>query len=92
MILVIARLRVVRGAMGAMLKELDAFAGHTRNEHGCVEYTPLRSLEDDDLIVIVERWQDRESLDAHLSSLEMASYRQATAQLVAQREHLVASM
>lgn len=75
-----------------MLTQLNDFAGHTRSERGCVEYTPLRSLEDEDLIVIVERWEDRKSLDAHLSSPEMTAYRQATAQFVAHREHLACSI
>ena len=71
--------------MPAMLGELDAFARTTRTEKGCIEYLPLRSREDEDLIVILERWEDEDSLRAHLDTKQMAAYREATGPFVEER-------
>ncbi|HLZ47371.1 MAG TPA: putative quinol monooxygenase [Candidatus Limnocylindria bacterium] len=87
MILVVAHLRAREGAMPELLQHVKAFASRSRAERGCLDYTYLRSPEDDDLVVIVERWTGRESLDGHLSSADMASYRARTAALVAHRSH-----
>jgi quinol monooxygenase YgiN len=87
MILVVAQLHARDGAMPELLQHLKAFASRSRAEHGCLDYTYLRSPEQENLVVIVERWIGRESLNAHLSSAEMASYRARTAALVARRSH-----
>jgi quinol monooxygenase YgiN len=87
MILVVAQLHARDGAMPELLQHVKAFASRSRAENGCLEYTYLRSPEDDDLVVIVERWAGRESLNAHLISAEMASYRARTEALVAHRSH-----
>jgi len=88
MILVIAKLRVATGEMERMLSRVEQLARHSRSERGCVEYTYLRSPEEDDLIVFVERWQDRESLAAHAASSTMAAYRGATRDIVLERSLL----
>jgi quinol monooxygenase YgiN len=89
MILVVARLRIRPGAMTPMLAEVEALARLSRTQRGCHEYMYLRSPEDDDLLLFVERWEDQPSLAAHLASMEMAEYRKTTASLVAERSHSV---
>ena len=75
--------------MPAMLRELEAFAQTTRTEKGCIEYLPLLSREDEDLIVILERWEDEDALRAHLDTTQMAAYREATRPFVEERSATV---
>ena len=75
--------------MPELLEHVKAYASQSRAEDGCLEYTYLRSPEDENLVVIVERWTGRESLNAHLTSADMTSYRARTASLVAHRSHTV---
>ena len=85
MILVIARLHIRAGAMERMLSEVASMARYSRAEPGCKAYTYLRSPEDDALLVFVELWEDRPSLEQHLGSERMSAYRASTADFVATR-------
>jgi quinol monooxygenase YgiN len=86
LILVLAKIRVLPMAMPDMLREVGHYAQQARNESGCHEYVFLRSPEDEDLIVFVERWADRASLSRHVASEAMADYRRRTARFVVRRE------
>ena len=61
-------LRVARPVMAAMVKASKA-------ESGCLEYSYAEDVLDAGLIHVKERWTDRASLDAHLNSPHLASWR-----------------
>lgn len=43
-----------------------------RAEEGCLEYRYYRSVEDDDVLLLVERWTDRAAQKRHTSHPNMA--------------------
>jgi quinol monooxygenase YgiN len=67
---------VVGGTFEVDLADRDAFiaARHesmrtSRGEKGCLEYTFAADPLDPGRVILFERWEDQEALDAHLSAL-----------------------
>lgn len=56
-------------------------SGPTHAEEGCRLYAAHRVAADPDRLVLVERWVDREALDAHLAAPHLAAFREASAEL-----------
>ena len=91
MIHVIATVDVVPGNRDSFLEEFRRVAPLVRTEEGCLEYTPTIDLETNltaqlplrsHTVVIVEKWKDIESLEAHLIAPHMLEYRQRVKDVV----------
>lgn len=85
MIHVIATIRLVPGTREPFLKEFRLVTEHVRREAGCVEYgaavdeptrLAVQELAGDDVVVVVEKWESVEALQAHTTAPHMADYRQ----------------
>ena len=61
----------LEGARPAMLKMIEA----SRAESGCIAYSYARDLVDPETIHVVEKWRDREALEAHFATPHMAEWR-----------------
>lgn len=85
MIHVIATIELKPGTRAAFLAEFRKVVPDVRAEFGSIEYgaavdldtkiekqAPLR----DDVVTIVEKWEDVPSLEAHLVAPHMAAYRE----------------
>jgi quinol monooxygenase YgiN len=88
-VIVIAKLRLVPETATSMLHEVEQLAQHSRAEAGCLEYSILRSVEDEYLLVLVERWLDHAALSAHRGSAFISEYRERTRHFVMGREIVV---
>lgn len=82
MIHVIAIIETAEGKRDDYLKELHKGVPLTRAEEGCIEYGPLVDLETDftapvrdNVVTIIEKWEDIHALKAHLVSPHMLEYR-----------------
>jgi quinol monooxygenase YgiN len=53
------------GKGAALAQESQARAAVARAEPGCEQFEVLRSVDDPDRIVLLERWSDQAALDAH---------------------------
>ncbi len=90
MIHVIAEIHVVSGQRDRLLAEFRKLVPVVRQEYGCVEYGPTIDAETDggaslprpDVVTIVEKWEDLESLRAHLAAPHMAEYRGKVKEIV----------
>jgi quinol monooxygenase YgiN len=91
MIHVIATIRLVPGTRELFLKEFRLVTEHVRAEEGCIEYgaavdepTPLAVQEPlgDDVVIVVEKWESVESLQAHTAAPHMTDYRQRVGDFV----------
>lgn len=91
MICVIATIEIVEGRRGDFLAEFRKLVPKVLNEQGCVEYAPmvdvptgigLQSPTRPDVVTVVEKWADIESLEAHLIAPHMVEYRKAVKDLV----------
>lgn len=65
-VVVVATFRVHPGrgeeAVAAFSPTIEA----THGEEGCIAYALHRDVNDPDVLILVERWTDREALDSHL--------------------------
>jgi quinol monooxygenase YgiN len=84
MLHVIATVELVDGGREPFLREFWRVVPQVRAEAGCIEYGPTVDIETDiapqipfrgDVVTIIERWVDLDSLKAHLSASHMIDYR-----------------
>ena len=85
MILLHVRLTAVAGAEPALAELLTGVAADSRQEAGCEMYHVYRDHEEPSVFAIVESYRDEAALDQHLASAQIARYRAALPDLVAQR-------
>lgn len=50
----------------------EGILADVRAEDGCLGYSYYVSMEDDDVVLLVEHWRDAEALDVHSSAPNMA--------------------
>lgn len=65
------------------LLEKHSFRSHVLAEQGCLGYDYYRSATDPDVLLLVERWTDRQAQQAHLQQPHMALAQQAKEAYVA---------
>jgi quinol monooxygenase YgiN len=84
MIHVLATVELQPGTREKFLAELLQIVPKVRAEQGCVEYTPTIDAETslpvqgdrrENVVVIVERWETLQHLEAHLVAPHMMEYR-----------------
>jgi quinol monooxygenase YgiN len=61
----------------------------SRSDPGCVEYTALEEAQDPGHFVWIECWSDQASLDAHLATPHVQTYREIVAPLIRERSSTV---
>jgi quinol monooxygenase YgiN len=84
MINVVAAIRVKTGKLSDYLTILKANIPAVRKEKGCIEYVPTVDIDvklppqvlDKNVVTILEKWESREALHAHLGSPHMLDYRE----------------
>jgi quinol monooxygenase YgiN len=90
MIHVIASIRVKPGKRSAFLEIFKANAVTVKEEKGCIEYLPAVDTVtdlppqrlDENIVTIIEKWDNLEALLAHLGSSHMLAYREKVADVV----------
>lgn len=78
MIQINGTIRLAPGTVAAkpdVVDAMKAMVAASRAEDGCLTYTFAQDMSDPDVLVIYERWRDREALAAHGASAHMASFR-----------------
>ncbi len=84
MIHVLATVELQPGTRDKFLAEVRQVVPKVRAEQGCLEYTPTIDAETslpvqgaarENVVVIVERWESLEHLEAHLIAPHMLEYR-----------------
>lgn len=90
MLIVAASIRVKAGKREEFLEVFKANVPNVLAEAGCLEYgptvdyhtgLPVQQL-DEQVVTIIEKWQDMEALTAHMSAPHMLDYRQKVKDLV----------
>ena len=91
MICVIATIELAEGCREKFLAEFRRVAPHVRAERGCVEYVPMIDVPTNiaaqspvrpNAVIVVEKWEDIGSLEAHLIAPHMIEYRKRVKDLV----------
>jgi quinol monooxygenase YgiN len=90
MVYVIASVRVKAGKADEFLRIFKLNAMEVRKEKGCIEYFPALDMAsglppqalDENLVTIMERWEDLKALLDHAASPHMAAYREKVKDIV----------
>ena len=92
MIHVIAAIEVVEGKRDEFLEAFHELMPKVHEEKGCIEYGPTIDVPTDigaqdpprdNVVTILEKWDDVEALKAHLAAPHMGEYREKVRNLVA---------
>ena len=83
MIIVTATITAKKGQKDKIISKSQDVILSTRQESGCISYELLASTEDDDVLMMFERWESMESLDAHMQTEHFQSLGLAIEELVA---------
>ncbi len=90
MINVIASIYIKDGKLNDYLRILKANVPLVRKEKGCIAYIPAVDMEtglaaqvlERNVVTILERWESREALNAHLASPHMLEYREMVKDMI----------
>jgi len=61
----------------------------TRIEPGCISYDLYASTEDEDVLIMLEQWENREVLDAHLKTEHFGAFGMVIKDIVAKEISIV---
>jgi quinol monooxygenase YgiN len=84
MIHVLATVRVAPGRREEFLAEFRQLVPQVHAEQGCIEYgaaidivtmLPAQIAPRDDVVLVIEKWEDVAALEAHLMAPHMLAYR-----------------
>ncbi len=64
-VIVMLQLYFKPGAIDRVVRELVPIVRLTREETGNIDFQVLRANDDDDRLVLIERWADRAALEEH---------------------------
>jgi quinol monooxygenase YgiN len=85
MIFVVATIELIEGKRYDFVERVRKLVPQVRAEKGCVEYSPAIDFpsgikgqvpQGENVVVMMEKWQDLKSLEAHLTAPHMLEYRQ----------------
>jgi len=83
MIAVVAEIRVKDGKVEEYLAQAEKVVEGTRKEEGCIYYDCCRSADDPLGFAMVEKWKDKDALDAHMQTDHFKEFKSATEDLTA---------
>ena len=81
MIYVVATTQVKPESRDAYMKGARECIAETHKEKGCISYEYHSAMDDPNRIVVVERWESREDLNAHGRAPHMKRWREYSAPL-----------
>jgi quinol monooxygenase YgiN len=90
MIYVVATITVKSEHKKEFIEIFKSNVPNVLNEQGCIEYNPTvdykmgwaAQVTDENTVIIVEKWESPEALDAHNNAPHMKEYREKTAGMV----------
>jgi quinol monooxygenase YgiN len=65
---VIAKITAKKEAVEKVAKQLTNLVPPTRKEQGCVQYSLYQDNDDPAVLMVYERWESKNDLDAHMNT------------------------
>lgn len=90
MIHVVASIRIKEGKVAEFLEIFKENVPNVLEEKGCIQYVPTVDIDadlpqqnlDGNLVTLIEKWEDLESLKVHLVAPHMLAYREKVKDMV----------
>jgi len=74
MIIVTVKYSVKPGCRDKVMELATAVARYSRTEKGCIAYDQLPSAENDQDVFVLEKWETKEDLIAHIKTSQFAQF------------------
>jgi quinol monooxygenase YgiN len=76
MIYVLATIKAAPGKAAELIAAAQPCIAATRLEDGCISYDYVQDTANPDIVIVIERWTNRESLEAHLHTPHLKEWRE----------------
>jgi quinol monooxygenase YgiN len=83
-IILTATITAKLGKRDELISKSQDLIKSTRSEPGCISYDLYASTENDDALVMIEQYENKEALDAHMQSDHFKAFCGATADILAE--------
>ena len=83
---IVARIKAKRKYAERVKQELAGLIAPTRREQGCLTYDLYQNVDDRSLFLFHEIWESQALLEEHWKSDHLKVYRQATEEMIEERE------
>lgn len=74
MIIVTAMIHIKTGKKEAFILEAKDLISASRKEDGCINYNLLSNIEDENALVMLEQWEDIDSLKKHMKTNQFLQF------------------
>lgn len=82
MIIVTARMNIKTGQKELFIKETEDLVRATRQEKGCLSYDLFSHTTDEDVLLMLELWENMDSLNSHVKTEHFKKFKQSTKHLL----------
>ena len=89
MIMVTATITSKPGKRDELISKSQDMIKSTRLEPGCISYDLYASTEDEDVLIMLEQWENREVLDAHMKTEHFGAFGMVIRDIVAKEISIV---
>lgn len=89
MIIITGSFRVPPGSIDLIRPAMETMIHASRAEDGCIEYAYALDVLDPGLVRVIERWRDRDALEAHFRTVHIADWRAQVAALAISDRELI---
>lgn len=83
MIIVTATITAKPGKRDEIISKSQDLIKSTRLEPGCISYNLYASTEDEDALVMIEQWENKEVLDTHMQTEHFQAFGVAISDILA---------
>ena len=90
MIVVVGSFRIPPSMVEVVRPVMEEMITASRREEGCIEYAYALDVIDTGLVRVVEKWRDRDALEAHFRTAHIAEWRAQVSALAVSERNLVA--
>lgn len=84
MLLVTAKITAKTGQRNRIIENAKNLVESTRKEPGCISYDLYSSTEDENILLVLEKWENQEALDIHLETDHFLAFGQDCEDLLAE--------
>lgn len=84
MILVNAKITAKPGKKDRIIESAQNVIESTRQEPGCINYHLYANTEDENILMMLEKWETQEALDIHMKTDHFQAFGKAIEDLVAE--------
>ena len=89
MIVVTAKITAKPGEKDKIISKAQNLIASTRLESGCISYDLFADTEDNDILLMLEKWENQDVLSSHMQTEHFKSFNEAIENIMAKEVDIV---